>query len=1149
MSVQGFVMSLMHGARGKDAAKALILPYIFGEAVGNQSYPVVESSGSAPLEIENAAAKDMLSFKTNIVPVQDLHGYSNPWPGGGGVNKFGPNTNPIIGEYLRDSGGTGEQADWNISDYIAVKPNTEYTFNPNSTSGGAAKTWFYTAYKGQLSYVSSGPQTFTTPATCAYMRFSYRNTSSDITLVEGSTSPAEWTPYENICPIQGWKTITGWIDGKYGGNIEWNQLVKINATDISASGSGITFTDNRDGTYTLVTDADGATADRTFSIGSDNPPMLLTAEQGHKYWLKGCPSGGSATTYWWQTSGSIIDTGDGMIYNRGANPTNSWYATIRIKSGTVITTPITFRPMYIDLTKMFGVGNEPSSLDELNTLFPADYYPYNAGTTTCVGEVNGDEYRKIPVTFGVLGKNLMNPDVFYTYSNWKKDLVSAPSSPTSSGNKGLALDVKAGVTYSITLGITSDNFPANCYLCSASNSLSKRDHEFTDAAYKDNTYTFTAQADTLYYFRLGSTITESSFNTAVGKISYVQLEVGSPTAYEPYNVTVYSGTYNFVTGELVVDKVSRLLTGSISEAWSLYGNPSNGFYINPSNMSSGVRQAGWCNWLPVDRTGGTNNARVMFGAGNSLIYFANIIGSIDGVTDIATWKAYLAQNPLQVVYPLATPIVYHLDPSDIKLLKGTNYLWADCGNTVSASYPTTVHAEDITLTGVSPLLLANSQAKKMSQCDVGIVATQEGSGDPYPAGGGKNLFNPDTTEHWYYSVVGYTEDDSARSVIIPAVEGDKFVLSFTRGTNSGIMYMCAADSNGDMIEGSRIGSSTSSSVSINSAPNGTAYIYAGFSLFDTSTKPQLEKGTTTATAYAPYANIRPIHGVSTLSTTIADNSAGTGGTTYSTEFGCMGKNLFDATAHTFTTGDYVNYTTGSMGHNGSNTAACGDYLQVPTGTFTISCTENVGGRIAFYKQDKTFISGSSTIAGVEVPTDAVYFRFSLQSDTPTNVQIELGSSASAYQPYVNECFGGTYNELTGGLDQSTNYADLGTLSWTLASSYGADIFRTQVSDKALGAINIMCSSYAVTGEGVSQMSDMTIKGTSNGTNIYVRDSRFSDASSFKAAVNGVQLTYELDASIHRQYAPHAPESLAGHTYVITNGGGNITATYKGVDLS
>ena len=35
--------------------------------------------------------------------------------------------------------------------------------------------------------------------------------------------------------------------------------------------------------------------------------------------------------------------------------------------------------MAVDLTLMFGSGNEPSTVEEFEALFPEAYYPYNAG--------------------------------------------------------------------------------------------------------------------------------------------------------------------------------------------------------------------------------------------------------------------------------------------------------------------------------------------------------------------------------------------------------------------------------------------------------------------------------------------------------------------------------------------------------------------------------------------------------------------------------------------------------------------------------------------------------------------------------------------------------------------------------------------------
>lgn len=54
-----------------------------------------------------------------------------------------------------------------------------------------------------------------------------------------------------------------------------------------------------------------------------------------------------------------------------------WY--IYVNETDVVFDNVTFTPQLFDLTKMFGEGNEPSTVEEFEAMFPADYYPYNAG--------------------------------------------------------------------------------------------------------------------------------------------------------------------------------------------------------------------------------------------------------------------------------------------------------------------------------------------------------------------------------------------------------------------------------------------------------------------------------------------------------------------------------------------------------------------------------------------------------------------------------------------------------------------------------------------------------------------------------------------------------------------------------------------------
>ena len=111
--------------------------------------------------------------------------------------------------------GAGSASGWNVSDYIPVKGGITYHFTPNSTSGNSAKACCFDKDKNYISsYFNSGEITFTTPSNCAFMRFSYRDASTDIQLELGS-SASSFEPYQ---PIQ---TVTIDLDGtRYGGVLD-----------------------------------------------------------------------------------------------------------------------------------------------------------------------------------------------------------------------------------------------------------------------------------------------------------------------------------------------------------------------------------------------------------------------------------------------------------------------------------------------------------------------------------------------------------------------------------------------------------------------------------------------------------------------------------------------------------------------------------------------------------------------------------------------------------------------------------------------------------------------------------------------------------------------------------------------------------------
>ena len=144
----------------------------------------------------------------------------------------------------------------------------------------------------------------------------------------------------------------------YGNTLKWNQLIDAGA-DSTVERNGITFTVKSTGEV-IVNGT--ATADAVLNVGT------TTKAANHKIFIKGCPSGGSLTTYRLKDGyGNQNDFGNGVI---DQSTSTNITAQIRIASGYTATN-LTFIPQFFDLT-MLGIDN--LTLDEVKQWF-ADYYP------------------------------------------------------------------------------------------------------------------------------------------------------------------------------------------------------------------------------------------------------------------------------------------------------------------------------------------------------------------------------------------------------------------------------------------------------------------------------------------------------------------------------------------------------------------------------------------------------------------------------------------------------------------------------------------------------------------------------------------------------------------------------------------------------
>ena len=110
--------------------------------------------------------------------------------------------------------------------------------------------------------------------------------------------------------------------------------------EASRTASGVTFTINADGSVTVNTDSNGATANIWYHLNSAVPLV-----DGLKYILTGCPSGGSSSSYeqYITDNGSnwTYDRGNGGLYTANSTPAD---VVIHISSGTVLDN-VLFKPM------------------------------------------------------------------------------------------------------------------------------------------------------------------------------------------------------------------------------------------------------------------------------------------------------------------------------------------------------------------------------------------------------------------------------------------------------------------------------------------------------------------------------------------------------------------------------------------------------------------------------------------------------------------------------------------------------------------------------------------------------------------------------------------------------------------------------------
>lgn len=190
--------------------------------------PIEKTITGNPIHILDALAKPAQALSVKLNPVQDLHGYSYPWPAGGGKNKF--NGTFLQGYWAYADGGWVYSNGWIATEKIPCKPSTSYTASADAKlTRWQGFVWYdangdYISTDNLQSNVNIG-LTKTSPSNAAYLIFNIAGypsandtiAPSDVThfqLEEGQTATS-YAPYSNICPISGWDEVNVWVKPTY----------------------------------------------------------------------------------------------------------------------------------------------------------------------------------------------------------------------------------------------------------------------------------------------------------------------------------------------------------------------------------------------------------------------------------------------------------------------------------------------------------------------------------------------------------------------------------------------------------------------------------------------------------------------------------------------------------------------------------------------------------------------------------------------------------------------------------------------------------------------------------------------------------------------------------------------------------------------
>lgn len=463
---------------------------------------------------------------------------------------------------------------------------------------------------------------------------------------------------------------------------------------------------------------------------------------------------------------------------------------------------------------------------------------------------------------------------------------------------------------------------------------------------------------------------------------------------------------------------------------------------------------------------------------------------------------------------------------------------------------------------------ASGIAVKDLQVDITAQQDLHGYSHPWAGGAGKNLLHVDVSSTTVNGITFTVHSDgtitcngTATGTVYLLVK--QYALSVSAGTYTISLGINSADIR-LYNDNHGLDSYYTPTATFDSATSFPIYLRVtnGKTLNNVLVKPMIERGSS-ATDFEPYSNICPIDGYDEVVVNVA------------------GKNLYIGSPSFDGYVDRSYYTLSSETYNGheviqKTSTWYGAYKEVPVlagKTYTFSAMVKVSSAVNVYIYDvddarlsyqyvsantwtrvqATFTASKSRLEHLRVEIGAANTTIYL-----SEYQLELGSTATAYEPYNGNTYttdldgtyyGGTLDVTTGVLTVTHKAVDLGSLSWGLADATN-NIFASLINDIVVPASSadrnkgikssIYPPSVAVTiNANMDNHSMLTAS-----SYLYIRDTFYNDATAFKTAVTGQTLMYELATPQTVQLTEQEAETVYKNNNVWANSGDIKVLVYR-----